>query len=297
MDLHSPEALARISLCLTKSLLHPEKKRPAPARVQKHRAGTVRSEYTRVLTRLLGLGPLLFIVFQAHGFYCFALPWYQLSTWPNLAAQTAFAAMVALLLSSYACTSLLAPGSPTWGANSKTGNWCERCLVQKPERCHHCSVCDRCVLKMDHHCIFTDSCIGLRNQPYFLLLVALATAASGCAAIAVTPQFLVSLRAALGFDGFDGSTFGLRLHLYVIILAVSAAVSFALLWDLLLGQLHGLLRNETTIEGLQNWEERRSSRYDRGAMKNVADVFGRWVQSFPTCVLCLDSLDQFLTND
>lgn len=30
--------------------------------------------------------------------------------------------------------------------------WCSRCNAPKPPRAHHCSVCRRCVLKMDHHC-------------------------------------------------------------------------------------------------------------------------------------------------
>lgn len=29
---------------------------------------------------------------------------------------------------------------------------CRKCDAPKPERTHHCSVCKRCVLLMDHHC-------------------------------------------------------------------------------------------------------------------------------------------------
>ena len=28
--------------------------------------------------------------------------------------------------------------------------YCEKCVHMKPDRCHHCSVCGACVLKMDH---------------------------------------------------------------------------------------------------------------------------------------------------
>ena len=31
---------------------------------------------------------------------------------------------------------------------------CQKCHGVKPERCHHCSLCGRCCLKMDHHCLF-----------------------------------------------------------------------------------------------------------------------------------------------
>lgn len=28
---------------------------------------------------------------------------------------------------------------------------CGKCGLTKPERAHHCSICNRCVMKMDHH--------------------------------------------------------------------------------------------------------------------------------------------------
>lgn len=29
---------------------------------------------------------------------------------------------------------------------------CMRCDTFKPKRSHHCSMCGRCIVKMDHHC-------------------------------------------------------------------------------------------------------------------------------------------------
>ncbi|KRY90896.1 putative palmitoyltransferase ZDHHC16, partial [Trichinella pseudospiralis] len=46
---------------------------------------------------------------------------------------------------------------------------CKHCIQPKPPRTHHCSVCNRCILKMDHHCPWLNQCVGHYNHRYFYL--------------------------------------------------------------------------------------------------------------------------------
>ena len=53
----------------------------------------------------------------------------------------------------------------------KKRRYCLICHIFKPERCHHCSTCNRCILNMDHHCPWINNCVGFTNRKFFMLLV------------------------------------------------------------------------------------------------------------------------------
>ena len=45
---------------------------------------------------------------------------------------------------------------------------CTESGFSMPPRSHYCRTCRRLVLRMDHHCMFVNNCIGHRNHHYFL---------------------------------------------------------------------------------------------------------------------------------
>jgi len=49
------------------------------------------------------------------------------------------------------------------------GRQCEECEADKPPRAYHSRVVDRCVLRFDHVCVFTNNVVGAANHKYFLL--------------------------------------------------------------------------------------------------------------------------------
>ncbi|TNV76916.1 hypothetical protein FGO68_gene1190 [Halteria grandinella] len=48
---------------------------------------------------------------------------------------------------------------------------CKICDQVKPLRVKHCNTCEQCVIKMDHHCLWINNCIGLHNYIYVVQLL------------------------------------------------------------------------------------------------------------------------------
>eukprot|EP00064_Thunnus_orientalis_P012445 superscaffoldBa00001908_g12480 len=56
---------------------------------------------------------------------------------------------------------------------SSRKNWCSVCRVVRPPRAGHCRICGVCVLRLDHHCVWINSCVGQANHRSFLLTLVL----------------------------------------------------------------------------------------------------------------------------
>ncbi|XP_012161611.1 uncharacterized protein LOC101451482 [Ceratitis capitata] len=69
---------------------------------------------------------------------------------------------------------------------------CHLCNIRtSSQRTKHCSVCNKCVGKFDHHCKWLNHCIGSRNYAAFLMCVVSAVAATIVIVVAVVAQIVL----------------------------------------------------------------------------------------------------------
>ena len=48
---------------------------------------------------------------------------------------------------------------------------CPECEVIRTARSRHCSICNRCIERFDHHCPWINNCVGMKNHYVFLFFL------------------------------------------------------------------------------------------------------------------------------
>ncbi|XP_075229230.1 palmitoyltransferase ZDHHC3 isoform X2 [Lycorma delicatula] len=147
---------------------------------------------------------------------------------------------------------------------------CPKCCSIKPERAHHCSVCQRCIRKMDHHCPWVNNCVGEDNQKYFVLFTFYIASISVHSLFLAGNQFYTCIRV----EWKDCSTFSPPTTVILLVFLVFEALLFAIFTAAMLGtQLQAIWNDETGIEQLKKEEARwvKKSRW-----KSIQAVFGRF---------------------
>ncbi|XP_077232774.1 putative protein S-acyltransferase 16 isoform X1 [Tasmannia lanceolata] len=170
------------------------------------------------------------------------------------------------------------PETPIHEIKRKGGDlrYCQKCSHYKPPRAHHCRVCRRCVLRMDHHCVWINNCVGHANYKVFFVFVLYAVIACiysmvllvGSAAYDVHKDELQS------GDSFKTS----YIICGVLLVPLTVALSILLGWHIFL-----ILHNKTTIEYHEGvramWLAEKVGNiyhhpYDLGVYENLVSVLG-----------------------
>ncbi|KAI6102349.1 zf-DHHC-domain-containing protein [Pisolithus croceorrhizus] len=122
--------------------------------------------------------------------------------------------------------------------------WCRKCWAPKPERTHHCSLCGRCVLKMDHHCPWLGGkCVGHRTYPSFFHFITCITTFSAYVAYLAGTAFWWS---------FNNPTLVLDqvTPLHELFLFCAGVIFGLVVGSFMIYHIYLISTNQTTLESL-----------------------------------------------
>lgn len=123
---------------------------------------------------------------------------------------------------------------------------CDKCDYWKGPRYSHCSTCGKCIYKLDHHCMWTQTCIGHCNQRPFYLFCFYMT-------IGVIQFWYSTIRVSyllISNCNFFGA-FEPGVYILWLITCFSAGMVGAMIVGLCFGHSFFVATNFTTLDGMK----------------------------------------------
>lgn len=142
--------------------------------------------------------------------------------------------------------------------------FCDTCLLYRPPRASHCSICNNCVERFDHHCPWVGQCIGIRNYRYFYMFVTTSTIL--CIMVFVVSWINLVRENHRVLKAMSGDVLSVFLIVYCFI-----AVWFV--GGLTLFHFYLISTNQTTYENFRYRYDKKENPYNKGLIKNFQEVF------------------------